>query len=139
MTDREKVIKDNAIRGLQSAIEIGGALVHLRKEHAKAILELIKAKDEQETIISNQKEVIENLLQQLQDNSKYMTPFGLVSDVRAYLEGRPQPEIVRCYACKFGEPWGDLIGCGNAKGFGIAHKPGWFCADGERNDNDGTY
>ena len=44
--DREKVIKDNAIRGLQSAIEISGALVHLRKEHAKAILELLK---EQET------------------------------------------------------------------------------------------
>ena len=38
----DKVIKDNAIRGLQSAIEISGALVHLRKEHAKAILELLK-------------------------------------------------------------------------------------------------
>lgn len=42
MPDREKVIKDNAVRGLQSAIEISGALVHLRKEHAKAILELLK-------------------------------------------------------------------------------------------------
>lgn len=40
--DREKVVKDNAIRGLQSAIEISGALVHLRKEHAKAILALLK-------------------------------------------------------------------------------------------------
>ena len=40
--DREKVVKDNAIRGLQSAIEISGALVCLRKEHAKAILELLK-------------------------------------------------------------------------------------------------
>ena len=37
-----EVIKDNAICGLQSAIEISGALVHLRKEHAKAILELLK-------------------------------------------------------------------------------------------------
>jgi hypothetical protein len=46
--DREKVIKDNAIRGLQSAIEISGALVHLRKEHAKAILELLK---EQEAVV----------------------------------------------------------------------------------------
>ena len=43
--DREKVIKDNAIRGLQSAIEISGALVHLRKEHAKAILELLKEQE----------------------------------------------------------------------------------------------
>lgn len=41
-TKREKVIKDNAIRGLQSAIEISGALVHLRKEHAKAILTILK-------------------------------------------------------------------------------------------------
>ena len=40
--DRERAIKDNAIRGLESAIEISGALVHLRKEHAKAILELLK-------------------------------------------------------------------------------------------------
>lgn len=45
--DREKVVTDNAVRGLQSAIEISGALVHLRKEHAKAILELLK---EQEAI-----------------------------------------------------------------------------------------
>ena len=43
--DREKVIKDNAIRGLQSAIEISGALVHLRKEHAKAILALLKEQE----------------------------------------------------------------------------------------------
>ena len=43
--DREKVIKDNAIRGLQSAIEISDALVHLRKEHAKAILELLKEQE----------------------------------------------------------------------------------------------
>lgn len=55
MTDREKVIKDNAIRGLQSAIEISGALVHLRKEHAKAILELLK---EREKEIENLKEII---------------------------------------------------------------------------------
>lgn len=55
MTDRERVIKDNAIRGLQSAIEISGALVHLRKEHAKAILKLLK---EQENEIENLKEII---------------------------------------------------------------------------------
>ena len=43
--DRERVIKDNAIRGLQNAIEISGAMVHLRKEHAKAILALLKEQD----------------------------------------------------------------------------------------------
>ena len=52
--DREKVVKDNAIRGLQSAIEISGALVHLRKEHAKAILALLK---EQETRVMTLDEV----------------------------------------------------------------------------------
>ena len=45
--DRKKVVKDNAIHGLQSAIEISGALVHLRKEHAKAILKLLKKQEEQ--------------------------------------------------------------------------------------------
>ena len=40
--------------------------------------------------------------------------------------------IVRCKDCKYGEPWGVLIGCGTKKGFGITHKPDWFCADGER-------
>jgi len=57
--DREKVIKDNAIRGLQSAIEISGAMVHLRKEHAKAILALLKEQEAKErkwlqTIADNQ-------------------------------------------------------------------------------------
>lgn len=40
--DRENIIETNVVRGLESAIEISGALVHLRKEHAKAILELLK-------------------------------------------------------------------------------------------------
>lgn len=48
--DREKVAKDNAIHGLQSAIEISGALVHLRKEHAIAILELLKEQEAVEPI-----------------------------------------------------------------------------------------
>ena len=45
MIDREKVIKDNTVRGLQNAIEISGAMVHLQKEHAKAILELLKEQE----------------------------------------------------------------------------------------------
>jgi hypothetical protein len=45
MIDMENVIKDNAIRGLQNVIEISGALVHLRKEYAKVILELLKEQD----------------------------------------------------------------------------------------------
>lgn len=46
--ERERVIKDNAIRGLQSAIEISGALVHLRKEHAKAVLSMLKDQEIEE-------------------------------------------------------------------------------------------
>ena len=42
--------------------------------------------------------------------------------------------LVLCKDCKFGEPWGVLIGCGATKGFGIAHKPDWFCADGVAKD-----
>lgn len=42
----EEIIKDNAIRGLQNVIEISGALVHLRKEYAKVILELLKEQED---------------------------------------------------------------------------------------------
>lgn len=45
---------------------------------------------------------------------------------------KEQPDVVRCKDCKYGEPWGVLIGCGKSKGFGITHNPDWFCADGER-------
>ena len=98
------------------------------EEMCRDALELLK---EQKEEISNYKEIAENLLQQLQDISKYMTPIGQVSDVRAYLDGRPQPEIIRCYACKYGEHANDVYLCGKQRGFGIAHKPNWFCADGE--------
>ena len=45
-----------------------------------------------------------------------------------------EQELVRCKDCKYGEPWGVLIGCGTTKGFGIAHEPDWFCADGVNKD-----
>jgi len=89
---------------------------------------------EQEEEIGNYKEVVENLLQQLQGINKYMTPIGMVSDVRAYIEGREQPEIIRCYACKHGEKANDVYLCGKPRGFGLAHEPNWFCADGEKRE-----
>jgi len=46
-------------------------------------------------------------------------------------------EIVRCKDCRFGEERGQLVGCGLMAGFGITHKPDWFCADAERKDGDG--
>ena len=43
--DRDTLIKRNAIHGLESAIELSNSMVHLRKEHAKAILELLKEQE----------------------------------------------------------------------------------------------
>ena len=56
--------------------------------------------------------------------------FLLHSDALELL--KEQQQIIRCKDCKYGEPWGVLIGCGTTKGFGITHNPDWFCADGER-------
>jgi hypothetical protein len=40
-------------------------------------------------------------------------------------------DIVRCKDCKFGEKANSVYLCGKSRGFGIAHEPNWFCADGE--------
>ena len=40
--DRETLLAKNAVHGLESAIELSNAMVHIRKEHAIAILELLK-------------------------------------------------------------------------------------------------
>jgi hypothetical protein len=58
---------------------------------------------------------------------------ALAYDALALL--KEQETVIRCKDCKYGEPWGVLIGCGTAKGFGITHKPDWFCADGERKED----
>lgn len=50
--------------------------------------------------------------------------------------GDMQEAVVRCKDCKYGEPWGVLIGCGKSRGFGITHNPDWFCADGKRRTED---
>ena len=123
MIDREKVIER-----LEYCAETRDVYV---RNCINDTLELLK---EQEEEISNYKEAVENLLQQLQDINKYMTPIGMVSDVRAYIEGREQPEIMRCYACKHGEKANDVYLCGKPRGFGLAHEPNWFCADGERKE-----
>lgn len=53
----------------------------------------------------------------------------------AYLKGYKDRdgEIVRCRDCKYGEPsaCGDGVDCD-----GIWHDDEWFCADGEREDED---
>ena len=45
-----------------------------------------------------------------------------------------QPEIVLCKDCKYGEPmcqpWSDIICTQNI----ATHIPDWFCADGERRE-----
>lgn len=44
----------------------------------------------------------------------------------------PLPVVVRCKDCKHGEKANDVYLCGKPRGFGLAHEPNWFCADGER-------
>lgn len=44
----------------------------------------------------------------------------------------PLPAVVRCKDCKHGEKANDVYLCGKQRGFGLAHEPNWFCADGER-------
>ena len=129
MPDREKVIKEFEAFVNGNCPSDSKHVCHI--ELMETVLSLLK---EQEEMISNYKEVVENLLQQLQDINKYMTPIGMVSDVRAYIEGRDQPEIIRCYACKHGEKASDVYLCGKSRGFGLAHEPNWFCADGERKE-----
>ena len=102
--DRETLLARNAIHGLESVIELSRTMVHLRKEHAIAVLELLK-----------------------EQSRKQMSSFG-----DGYAEGykAKEQEIVRCKDCKhiwwFSEKNGDAV-CGNGR-----HKPDWFCADGER-------
>jgi len=127
MTDKDILISDlNDISEILINNGYGGWYATIRKA-----VDLLK---EQEEEIGNYKEVVENLLQQLQGINKYMTPIGMVSDVRAYIEGREQPEIIRCYACKHGEKANDVYLCGKPRGFGLAHEPNWFCADGEKRE-----
>ena len=42
------------------------------------------------------------------------------------------PDIVRCKGCKHGGKVNSVYLCGKSRGFGIAHEPDWFCADGEK-------
>jgi hypothetical protein len=44
-------------------------------------------------------------------------------------------ELIRCKDCKHGEKCNSVYLCGKSRGFGIAHDPSWFCADGERNES----
>ena len=43
-------------------------------------------------------------------------------------------KVVRCKDCKYGEKANAVYLCGKSRGFGIAHEPDWFCADGERKE-----
>lgn len=40
--------------------------------------------------------------------------------------------LVQCKDCRHGEKVNSVYLCGKSRGFGIAHDPDWFCADGER-------
>ena len=57
---------------------------------------------------------------------------GTVFDV-AYKAGKADA-VVLCTDCKHGEKVNSVYLCGKSRGFGIAHDPSWFCADGERKE-----
>lgn len=44
--------------------------------------------------------------------------------------------VVYCKDCKHGEKANDVYLCGKSRGFGVAHEPNWFCADGEKKQID---
>ena len=44
------------------------------------------------------------------------------------------PELIRCKDCIYGEKVNEVYLCGKSRGFGIAHKPDWFCADGRKKE-----
>ena len=58
----------------------------------------------------------------------------LMADALAML--KEQPHIVRCKDCRYGEKMGanTEVYCNYRPGF---HSGDWFCADGERKENDG--
>ena len=68
----------------------------------------------------------------------YCAQFKLIHETLEVL--KEQNGIVRCKDCKHGEKVNFVYLCGKSRGFGIAHEPSWFCADGERKDGekDGT-
>lgn len=43
-------------------------------------------------------------------------------------------QVVHCKDCDYGEKVNSVYLCGKIRGFGIAHEPDWFCADGERKE-----
>lgn len=52
-----------------------------------------------------------------------------------YIDVVHREELVRCKECKYGEPmckpWDDIVCTQNR----ATHCPDWFCADGERKNN----
>lgn len=42
--------------------------------------------------------------------------------------------IVKCKNCKHGEKVNSVYLCCKPRGFGAAHEPDWFCADGKRKE-----
>ena len=157
MPDREKIIKDNAIRGLQNVIEISGALVHLRKEYAKVILELLKEQEDTINELQNaygylQKQFFEaqdKLLKEQETVELTINEYGeayykkgrqeriveKMSNKKQYvpLECEILIPVVRCKDCKRSKSYsnGEMFGCEFGNGL---REPDWFCADGVREE-----
>ena len=64
---------------------------------------------------------------------EYIIVIGDEPDIMGNYGLKEKPkELVRCKDCKHGEKVNSVYLCGKSRGFGIAHEPYWFCADGEK-------
>lgn len=46
--------------------------------------------------------------------------------------------VVRCKDCKYRDPEDKWCDCGGMEGLILPRQDDWFCADGERRDDDGS-
>ena len=62
---------------------------------------------------------------------------AVIEKLNRFVNGfsRDAMPVVRCKECKHGEKANDVYLCGKSRGFGLAHEPSWFCADGERKED----
>jgi hypothetical protein len=66
---------------------------------------------------------------------KPMTEATICDSCKDAMKRNGYIKVLRCKDCKYGEKVNDVYICGKERGFGIAHEPSWFCADGERRTN----
>lgn len=117
---------EKVIRGLRDIdIFIAGRLEHEKaKNFLRTIDEtitLLKEQDDMGKELGDAVELIHKKNERIEKLNRFVNGFS-----------RDAMPVVRCKECKHGEKANDVYLCGKLRGFGLAHEPNWFCADGER-------